>query len=216
MTDSEVIKTEIHLAEMKWLYFERFKGKLVANIENGCECDECKFLLKIAKALTWSFRYGKHKDKDSYITLELSSSKHVTSRKFTTKDKIPVQVIFREYNNINELKTRVKNFFDAIKKLYSEIRTYCQINNISEDDFNILVYDERVWLRLDTLGEVFSVSYTDGKYESKTVATENKLFTAFMDCFRLGTGLNNVVFRMISRNNGNYCESYDIKYIYER
>ena len=193
MADSEVVKTEIRLAEMKWLYFERFKGKLVANIENGCECDECKFLLKIAKALTWSFRYGKHKDKDSYITLELSSSKHVTSRKFTTKDKIPVQVIFREYDNISEL-----------------------INNISEDDFNILVYDERVWLRFDTLGEVFSVSYTDGKYESKTVATEDRLFTAFMDCFRLGTGLNNVVFRMISRNNGNYCENYDIKYIYER
>ena len=201
---------------MKWLYFERFKDKLKANKVAGYSTDECEFLLRVANALSWSFRYGKHKDRNAPIVLELESSKHITNRKFTTKNRMPLQAIFREYETIDEAKSCIRSFFDVVKNLYSEVKLYCYNHNINEEDFNILIYDERVWLNLDQKEGVFGLSTRDDKYGIATVEKEKNVFLAFTDSFRLDTGLKNVLFKMVARDNGTYDVGYDIKYIYER
>lgn len=201
---------------MKWIYFERFKDKLKASKVAGYSTDESKFLFKVANALSWSFRYGKHKDRNTPIVLELESFKHVIDRKFTTKNRMPLQTIFREYETIDEAKSCIRTFFDAVKTLYSEVKIYCRNNGINEEDFNILVYDERIWIRLDSKGGVFALSTRDDKYGIATVDNEKNVFLAFTDNFRLDTGLKNVLFKMVARDNGTYDVGYDIKYIYER
>ncbi len=210
------INTNSSKLPMKWIYFERFKDKLKANKVAGYSTDECKFLLRVANALSWSFKYGKHKDRNAPIVLELESSKHIIDRKFTTKNRMPLQTIFREYETIDEVKSCIRTFFDAVKTLYSEVKIYCRNNGIDEEDFNILVYDERIWIHLDPKEGVFGVSLTDNKYGVATVANEKNIFLAFIDNFRLDTGLKNVLFKMVARDNGTYDVGYDIKYIYER
>lgn len=177
--------------QMKCLYWDRLREKLDTNKEPGYNERERLFLLKVLNVLTWSFKYGKHKDKYTYVTLEIRSSKFKVDRKFTTKGLVSVKSIFRDYDAIHEVKTKVRYFFDALIKVFRQVVSYCQVNDLDVDDFDTLVYDKDIVFNIDSFYSICNL-LNIGKYSAQLMSVDDDLTRSIYGPFDLDAPKNTI------------------------
>jgi len=199
---------------MKSMYWYRFRDMLITNTHPGFTYDEAQYLIKIHTSLTWSFLYGRHKEYGKFIKLKIVSSDPSIKKEFTTKNLISVRSIFNDYERIFDVKSKVGNFFLAVKKLYNQINSYCMVRNLDIEVFDTLVYDNDIYIKIGNPNGVYTVNFPNGNYSVKLVEINESFLNAHVDKFNLECGLKYPLFKMVARNSTG--DGYDTYYVYEK